>query len=319
MPFACPARARTSCRRSSHASASSTSPSRSSSRTTAEVEPREFPERPAEAAANDAPVDPVHAERDAALTDDAASEAPPGQPDAVEPEPADAEPEQRDADADDAGDAPADRAVPGVSAPVPTGPRTVGRLVADALRAAGVRYAFTVPGESFLGVLDALGDAGIRVVATRHEGGAAFMAEAHGNLTGRPAACLGTRAVGGANLAIGIHTARSDSSPMFAIVGQVERAHRGHEAFQEIDQVATIGGLATWAAEPDSPERVAPVLTEAIRQATTGRPGPVLLSFAEDLLDLEAPEDARVETARVAPSRPSDEEIRDAIELLASS
>ena len=118
------------------------------------------------------------------------------------------------------------------------GPRTVGRLVADALRTAGVRYAFTVPGESFLGLLDALGDAGIRVVATRHEGAAAFMAEAHGQLTGRPAACLGTRAVGSSNLAIGIHTARQDSSPMFAIVGQVERAHRGHEAFQEIDQVA---------------------------------------------------------------------------------
>ena len=122
--------------------------------------------------------------------------------------------------------------------------------MADALRAAGVRYAFTVPGESFLGLLEALGDAGIRVVATRHEGGASFMAEAHGQLTGRPAACLGTRAVGASNLAIGIHTARQDSSPMFALVGQVERAHLGHEAFQEIDQVGSIGRLAKWAAEP---------------------------------------------------------------------
>ena len=104
-----------------------------------------------------------------------------------------------------------------------SGPRTVGRLVADALRTAGVRYAFTVPGELFLGLLDGLREAGIRIIATRHEGGAAFMAEAHGNLTGRPAACLGTRAVGAANLAIGIHTARQDSSPMFALVGQVER------------------------------------------------------------------------------------------------
>ena len=76
------------------------------------------------------------------------------------------------------------------------------------------------------------------------------MAEAHGQLTGRPAVCLGTRAVGGANLAIGIHTARQDSTPMFAVVGQVERAVRGREAFQEIDQVATLGGLAKWAAEP---------------------------------------------------------------------
>ena len=262
-------------------------------------------------------------ETDAALADDAVT-----MPEAESAAPADLE--QADPAAPDASEREgavegADTTTPdgqtdaSEAEPEPAGPRTVGRLVADALRAAGVRYAFTVPGESFLGILDALGDVGIRVVATRHEGGAAFMAEAHGNLTGRPAACLGTRAVGGANLAIGIHTARSDSSPMFAIVGQVERAHRGHEAFQEIDQVETIGGLATWAAEPDSPEAVAPLLSEAIRHATTGRPGPVLLSFAEDLLDLEAPADARIETARSAPARPSDEEIRDAIELLASS
>ena len=76
------------------------------------------------------------------------------------------------------------------------------------------------------------------------------MAEAHGQLTGRPALCLGTRAVGGANMAIGIHTARQNSTPMFAVSGQVERALLGREAFQEIDQVATLGGLAKWAAEP---------------------------------------------------------------------
>ncbi len=79
------------------------------------------------------------------------------------------------------------------------------------------------------------------------------MAEAHGQLTGRPAVCLGTRAVGASNLAIGIHTARQDSAPMFAIVGQVQRDNPGREAFQEIDQVATIGGLAKWAAEPREP------------------------------------------------------------------
>ena len=203
--------------------------------------------------------------------------------------------------------------------PTPSGPRTVGRLVADALRTAGVRYAFTVPGESFLGLLDALGDAGIRVIATRHEGGAAFMAEAHGNLTGRPAACLGTRAVGSSNLAIGIHTARQDSTPMFALVGQVERAHRGHEAFQEIDQVATIGGLAKWAAEPADAASTADALREALRQALGGRPGPVLLSLSEDLLDEMAPDDAQVPAERPRTTRPTDREIGAVIELLASA
>ncbi len=106
---------------------------------------------------------------------------------------------------------------------------------------------------------------------------------------------------------------------MFAIVGQVERAHRGHEAFQEIDQVGTIGGLAKWASEPGAADAVAAALAEAIREATTGRPGPVLLSFAEDLLDEPVPEGARVDTSRPTATRPSDEEIRAVIELLASS
>ena len=198
-------------------------------------------------------------------------------------------------------------------------PRTVGRLIADALRTAGVRYAFTVPGESFLGLLDALGDAGICVIATRHEGAAAFMAEAHGQLTGRPAACLATRAVGSANLAIGIHTALQDSTPMFALVGQVDRAHRGHEAFQEIDQVTTIGGLAKWAVEPTDAAGVAPAMGEAIRQALSGRPGPVLISLSEDLLDEPAPEDVHVDGGRPGPGRPAEDDVRAVIELLASA
>jgi acetolactate synthase-1/2/3 large subunit len=253
--------------------------------------PTDLPNPPADPPPTDAP--PADPPTDAPTTEEAPMEAP-GAPT----------------------EAPAIEAHGGPSAEAP---RTVGRLIADALRTAGVRYAFTVPGESFLGLLDALGDAGIRVVATRHEGGAAFMAEAHGQLTGRPAACLGTRGVGSANLAIGIHTARQDSTPMFALIGQVERAHRGHEAFQEIDQVATIGGLAKWAAEPNEPADVAPAMSEAIRQALGGRPGPVLLSLAEDLLDEPAPTDARVDSGRPGPARPSDAEIRAVIELLASA
>jgi acetolactate synthase-1/2/3 large subunit len=199
------------------------------------------------------------------------------------------------------------------------GPRSVGRFIADALRSAGVRYAFTVPGESFLGLLDAFEGAGIKVIATRHEGAAAFMAEAHGQLTGRPAVCLGTRAVGGSNLAIGIHTARQNSTPLFAAIGQVERAFLGREAFQEIDQVATLGGLAKWAAEPHDIAEVASITSEAIRQALGGRPGPVLLSLPEDLLDESMPEDARLDAGRPSLPRASDEEIRAVIEMLASA
>ena len=134
------------------------------------------------------------------------------------------------------------------------------------------------PGESFLGLLEGLRDAGIRVIATRHEGGAAFMAEAHGQLTGRPAVALGTRAVGAANLAIGIHTARQDSAPMFVLVGQVERGLRGREAFQEIDQAATIGGLAP-SRGADQPRRDCrrPSARPSVRRSVGG-PGPAYLS-----------------------------------------
>jgi acetolactate synthase-1/2/3 large subunit len=203
--------------------------------------------------------------------------------------------------------------------PGPDTPRTVGRFIADALRAAGVRFAFTVPGESFLGLLEGLRAAGIRVVATRHEGAAAFMAEAHGQLTGRPAAAIGTRAVGAANLAIGIHTARQDSAPMFALVGQVERPFAGREAFQEIDQAATIGGLASHAVEIRSAADLPAALGDAVRAAVSGRPGPVLISIPEDLLDEEVPAGTSLDTSRPAPSRPEADDVRRILQFLATA
>jgi acetolactate synthase I/II/III large subunit len=198
-------------------------------------------------------------------------------------------------------------------------PMSVGRMFADSIRRAGVRWAFTVPGESFLGLLEGLESVGINVVATRHEGAAAFMAEAHAQLTGRPAACIGTRAVGGANLAIGIHTAFADSSPMFAFIGQVERAARGREGFQEIDVTETIGRLAKWSAEPTDVTSAVEAAVSAVDQAVNGRPGPVVLSVAEDLLDEEVPAGMGPLLSRIPPPRASEDEVRDVIRLLASA
>jgi len=255
---------------------------------------------------------------DAPEAEAAVTEAPEAEPDAVA-ETAEAEPDAvaETAEAEpDAIEAPSDEALP---EPVETGPRTVGRFIADALRAAGVRYAFTVPGESFLGLLEGLQAAGIRVVATRHEGAASFMAEAHGQLTGRPAAALGTRAVGAANLAIGIHTARQDSAPMFALVGQVNRPLRGREAFQEIDQATTIGGLASHAAEITSVSDLPAVLGEAVRAATGGRPGPAFLSVPEDVIDEIVPAGTALDSSRPAPPRPEPEEVRAVIQFVATA
>jgi acetolactate synthase I/II/III large subunit len=206
-----------------------------------------------------------------------------------------------------------------LEAAAPSEAVTVGRMFADVIRRAGVRWAFTVPGESFLGLLEGLQAVGINVVATRHEGAAAFMAEAHAQLTGRPAACLGTRAVGGSNLAIGIHTAFSDSSPMFAFVGQVERRSRGREGFQEIDVTESIGRLAKWSAEPADVPAALDAAVAAVDQALNGRPGPVVLSVAEDLLDEEVPAGMAPHLARTPPPRATDEQIRDVLRLLASA
>lgn len=182
-----------------------------------------------------------------------------------------------------------------------------------------MEWAFTVPGESFLGVLDALPGAGIKVVATRHEGGASFMAEAVGQLTGKPAAVLGTRAVGAANMAIGIHTARQNSTPMIALVGQVRRDFRGREAFQEVDQVGSFGRLAKWAAELDDPRTAAATVTEGLRTMAFGRPGPILLSLPEDVLDLPAPRLRRsnaVHDGREQPAPPDPASVQQILELL---
>ena len=190
--------------------------------------------------------------------------------------------------------------------------RTRHRRPDDRRRAprAGVRWAFTVPGESFLGLIDGLEAPGSRSSPRGTRARAAFMAEAHAQLTGRPAACLATRAVGGSNLAIGIHTAWQDSSPMFALVGQVERAFRGREGFQEIDRSRTIGRAGQVGRRARAVPRTSrPPMAQAVREALTGRPGPVLLSLAEDLLDEVGRTRAGPTRERRRPARATDDEI----------
>lgn len=162
--------------------------------------------------------------------------------------------------------------------------RTGGELIVDMLKANGVERVFTVPGESFLAVLDALHGSGIAVTNARQEGGAAMMAEAWGKLTGRPGIAIVTRGPGATNAASGLHVAMQDSTPMILLVGQIARGHRDREAFQELDYRRTFAGLAKWAAEIDDAERVPEYLSRAFHIATSGRPGPVVLALPEDML-----------------------------------
>jgi len=147
-----------------------------------------------------------------------------------------------------------------------------------------VDQTFCVPGESYLALLDALYDRPVRVTVCRNEGGAAMAAEAWGKLTGRPGIVMATRGPGAANASGGLHVGRQDSTPMILLLGQVARGWRDREAFQEIDFKAFFGEVAKWVAEIDDPARIPEYLSRAFVEATSGRPGPVVLGLPEDML-----------------------------------
>lgn len=157
----------------------------------------------------------------------------------------------------------------------------------------GMNIAFGVPGESFLAVLDgfhAYRDRA-RFIVNRQEGGAAFMAEAHGKLTGRPGVCFVTRGPGATNASIGVHNAFQDSTPMVLFVGDVGSDFRDREAFQEVDYGSFFGpstkGFAKRVERIDDADRIPEYVARAFATAMNGRPGPVVLVLPEDMLRSE--------------------------------
>lgn len=166
--------------------------------------------------------------------------------------------------------------------------RSGGQLVVDALQVHGVDTIFGVPGESYLPVLDALHDSPIRFIINRQEGGAAFMADAYGKMTGRPGICFVTRGPGATNASIGVHTAYQDSTPMILFVGQVGNDFVEREAFQEIDYRRMYGPMAKWVAQIDRADRIPEYIARAFQVATSGRQGPVVLALPEDCLSAMA-------------------------------
>lgn len=175
-----------------------------------------------------------------------------------------------------------------------------GKALVEALEAQGVKRVFSVPGESFLAALDGLHDADIDNVVTRHEGGAAMMAEACGKLHGTPGIAFVTRGPGATNASAGVHIAFQDSTPMILFIGQVASDQRDREAFQEVDYRAMFGPLAKWVAEIDRVDRIPEYVSRAFQTAMSGRPGPVVLSLPEDMLS--SPCSAPVAPAAVIPS-----------------
>ncbi|MEP2736828.1 MAG: thiamine pyrophosphate-dependent enzyme [Erythrobacter sp.] len=171
--------------------------------------------------------------------------------------------------------------------------QTAAQLLTDCLIEQGCDRIFTVPGESFLPVLDALHDRpAIDLVTCRQEGGAAFMACADGAMSaaggdagsGRPGICFVTRGPGATNASIGVHVAHQDSQPMILFVGDVASDMRDREGFQEVDFPAFFGPISKWAARIDDAKRIPEYIARAYSVAISGRPGPVVLALPEDML-----------------------------------
>lgn len=187
--------------------------------------------------------------------------------------------------------------------------RSAAALLVDCLAAEGASRIFTVPGESFLAVLDALPDRPeIDVVTCRQEGGAAFMACADGAMNaaggnGRPGIAFVTRGPGATNASIGVHVAHQDSQPMILFVGDVARAMQGREGFQEVDFPAFFGPICKWAARIDDPLRIPEYIARAHAVALSGRPGPVVLALPEDMLTEQVPADLAPRPAAVRPAQ----------------
>ena len=192
-----------------------------------------------------------------------------------------------------------------------------GRVLVDQLRRHGVDTIFTVPGESFLAVLDALHDEpAIRTVVCRHESGAGIMAEATARLRGDLGVAFVTRGPGATHASVAVHNASMSGTALLLFIGQVPTAHRGRRAFQEVDFEAFFAPLAKWAVEVDRPELLSETASEAARVAREGRPGPVVVSLPEDVLA----EEVAVADAPVAPPprrpSPSPEELAELGALL---
>ncbi|MET1179511.1 thiamine pyrophosphate-dependent enzyme [Peribacillus simplex] len=191
-----------------------------------------------------------------------------------------------------------------------------GRAIVEVMAKEGVKKAFCVPGESYLSVMDALYQhPEIELISARHEGGASFMAEGYAKASGKVGVCMATRGVGATNLAIGIHTAAQDSTPLVALIGQVERPFKEKEAFQEVNLTGFFSHLCKWTVEIDRVERIPELLQRAFHIARSGRPGPVLVALPHDMLEDEAELNIN-HSYRSLPPQPHMEDVKQAMDLI---
>ena len=198
--------------------------------------------------------------------------------------------------------------------------RSGGRVLVDGLIANGVKHVFCVPGESYLAALDAFYEhkRQIQLIVCRQEGGATYMAEGYAKLSGQPGVCFVSRGPGASNAMIGVHTAFQDSTPLLLFIGQIPRAERGREAFQELDYQRVYAGVAKAVFRIDHAEQIPKQLFDAWKTAISDRPGPVVVELPEDMLRDQVAVTDREKPVRAA-SNPPAESIARFSELLGKS
>ena len=156
-------------------------------------------------------------------------------------------------------------------------------LIVRCLENEGVRYVFGLPGEEILDILDSLADSRLQFIPTRHEQGAAFMADAYGRLTGRAGVCLSTLGPGATNLATGVADANLDRAPLVAITGQAGRDRIHKESHQYVDIVEHFRPLTKWNARLETPAVVPEVIRKAFKLAESEKPGACHIEVPEDV------------------------------------
>src|SRR5271165_2641040 len=186
--------------------------------------------------------------------------------------------------------------------------RSVARLLAESLEAHDVDQIFCVPGESYVGLINALTDMNsMRLIVCRHEGGAGYMAVADGRLRSRAGCCIVSRGPGLSNAMVSLHSAYHDATPMVMLVGQVERKDFGRMALQEQNYSRLLSDITKCVIEVNEPEQASEAVARAFHLAESGTPGPVAVILPEDIFDEETDAELNLARPRVVPgARPRD-------------
>src|SRR3954447_19027638 len=200
-------------------------------------------------------------------------------------------------------------------------PRSAADLLVECLEAEDCRYVFSVPGEETMDILDALsGSNAIRHITTRHEQGAAFMADVHGRLTGRSAVALATLGPGATNLVTGIADAFLDRAPMVALTGQTGSDKLHKEAHQFVDIIRMFEPVTKWNQRVEAPGAIPEIVRKAFRVAELEKPGPTHIELPENLAAAQVPPELRpIEPSATPVPEPTDGAIARAAELIATS